>query len=45
LSSDHLKIVQYSLQRDSNAACAALIDHIESIARQAEKSIFGTQAS
>ncbi len=43
LSSDHLKIVQYTLQRDSNAACAALIDHIESIARQAEKSIFGTQ--
>ena len=45
LSGDHLKIAQYTLQRDSDAACAAMIDHIESIARQAEKSIFGTQVS
>jgi DNA-binding GntR family transcriptional regulator len=44
LSHDHLSIVQSTLQRDSETACAALVDHIESIARQAEKSIFGTQA-
>jgi DNA-binding GntR family transcriptional regulator len=43
LSSDHIKIVSYTLARDADAACAKLAEHIESIASKAELSIFGKE--
>lgn len=41
LSKDHSLILDLTLQRNADAACAKLSEHIESIARKAEISIFG----
>jgi DNA-binding GntR family transcriptional regulator len=43
LSSDHIKIVSYTLARNADAACEKLAEHIDSIARKAELSIFGKE--
>lgn len=43
LSADHTQIVEFSLQRNAEEACAALSEHIESIARVAEMAIFGAE--
>jgi GntR family carbon starvation induced transcriptional regulator len=43
LSSDHIKIVSYTLARNADAACAKLAEHIDSIAMKAEVSIFGKE--
>lgn len=43
LSSDHIEIVEFTLARKADAACAALANHIESIAKIAETAIFGKQ--
>jgi DNA-binding GntR family transcriptional regulator len=43
LSSDHIKIVSYTLARNADAACAKLAEHIDSIAKKAELSIFGKE--
>ena len=43
LSSDHIKIVSYTLARNADEACAKLAEHIDSIAKKAELSIFGKE--
>ena len=41
LSKDHVELVDASLKRDAERACAMLTDHIEAIAKVAEMAIFG----
>lgn len=43
LSADHIQIVEYSLQRNAEAASAALAEHIDQIAKVAEVAIFGPE--
>jgi DNA-binding GntR family transcriptional regulator len=45
LSSDHVKLVDYTLQRNADKACTMLAEHIEVIAQGAEAAIFGTKTS
>ena len=40
LSQDHVDLVESALKRDARRACALLADHIDNIARVAQKAIF-----
>lgn len=41
LSPDHMELVESTLQRDAERACAILTNHIENVASVAEATIFG----
>src|SRR5262245_62478297 len=44
LSSEHTEIVEVTLKRDTERACALLAKHIESTARAVDTAVFGTAA-
>src|SRR5262245_50518970 len=44
LSSEHTEIVEATLKRDADRACARLAKHIENTARAVDAAIFGADA-